>query len=77
MAISPKTSVRTLRPTLVIAEALVDRQGPTQIVDRARKLGFSPLLTNAMVGACCGQHHCDTPSKSAPSYTNTLKVAQS
>jgi hypothetical protein len=30
-----------------------------------------------MVGACCGQHHCDTPSKSASSYTNTLKVAQS
>ena len=42
-----------LSPSRVIAEALVDRQGPQQITARARRLGFSPSLTTAVVAACC------------------------
>ena len=53
MASQPKPEVRDLRPSIVIAEALVDRHGPTEIVDRARQLGFSRNLTMAVVGACC------------------------
>ena len=54
-----KSAVRAMRPSLVVAEALIDRQKPNQIVDRAQKLGFSPVLTTAVVGVCCGQQHCD------------------
>jgi hypothetical protein len=42
-----------LSPSRVIAEALVDRQGPQQITARARRLGFPPSLTTAVVAACC------------------------
>lgn len=62
MSATSSTAVRTLRPSLVVAEALVERHGPTQIVNRAKKLGFSPGLTNAVVGVCCGQQHCNQPS---------------
>lgn len=48
-----QTESRPLRPSRVIAEALVDRQGPSQITARARRLGFSPSLTCAVVAACC------------------------
>lgn len=64
MTVPANDAVRALRPSLVIAEALVDRHGPTQIVNRARKLGFSPDLTNAVVGVCCGRQHCEQPSGS-------------
>jgi len=53
MSALPKPDFRDLRPSVVIAEALVDRQGPTEIADRARELGFSQCLTQAVVGACC------------------------
>lgn len=62
MTAPSNTAVRALRPSLVVAEALVDRQGPTQIAKRARKLGFSPDLTNAVVGVCCGRQHCEQPA---------------
>lgn len=52
-----------LRPSRIIAEALVERQGPNQILARARRVGMSPGLTRAVVAACCrdevhgfGQH---------------------
>ena len=59
MTMPSKSTISALRPSLVIAEALVERQQPSQIADRARKLGFSPTLTTAVVGACCGEHSCD------------------
>lgn len=65
MAASPKPATHSLRPSLVIAEALVDRQDPGQIVDRARKLGLSPVLTNTVVSVCCGQRHCAPPHAQA------------
>jgi hypothetical protein len=58
MTASSNSAVRALRPSLVVAEALVDRQDSIQIVDRARKLGFSPVLTTAVVGVCCGERAC-------------------
>jgi hypothetical protein len=53
MTVPSKPQVRTLRPSLVVAEALVDRHEPSEIVDRARRLGFSRCLTTAVVAACC------------------------
>lgn len=53
MSVPSKPAARTLRPSLVVAEALVDRHGPSQIVDRARRHGFSNCLTSAVVAACC------------------------
>ncbi len=41
------------RPSRLIAEALVQRDGPHRIVARASNLGLSPQLTRAMVVACC------------------------
>lgn len=64
MTLPSNSAVRALRPSLVVAEALVDRHGPTQIVNRARKLGFSPDLTYAVVGVCCGRQHCSQPAAS-------------
>ena len=43
---------RTPPVSRVIAEALVRRQGPLRIVTRANRLGFSPVLTRAVVVAC-------------------------
>lgn len=43
----------TPRPSRLIAEALVQRHGPRRIVARATRHGLSPLLTQAMVVACC------------------------
>ncbi len=60
MTMPSKSTISALRPSLVIAEALVERQQPSQIVDRARKLGFSATLTTAVVGACCGESSCET-----------------
>jgi len=51
------TGTRALRPSQVIAEALIDRQKPAQILHRARQLGFSPDLTTAVVAACCPEAH--------------------
>lgn len=59
MTATPKTELHNLRPSIVIAEALVDRQEPAEIVDRARELGFSRDLTEAVVHVCChgAGHH--------------------
>ncbi|MGC4190577.1 MAG: hypothetical protein QM589_04985 [Thermomicrobiales bacterium] len=57
MTALPKTEIRNLRPSIVIAEALVDRQQPAEIVDRARELGFSRDLTEAVVHVCCRGTH--------------------
>jgi hypothetical protein len=43
---------RTPPVSRVIAEALVRRQGPQRIVNRATRLGLPPTLTRAMVVAC-------------------------
>lgn len=43
----------TPSPSRLIAEALVQRHGPGRIVARANRHGLSPLLTHAMVVACC------------------------
>ena len=66
-----KSAVRAMRPSLVVAEALIDRQKPNQIVDRAQKLGFSPVLTTAVVGVCCGQQHADQGATKTPRRTTT------
>ncbi|MBA3276283.1 MAG: hypothetical protein H0T72_10850 [Chloroflexia bacterium] len=76
MTMPSNSAVRALRPSLVVAEALVDRQGPAQIVSRARRLGFSADLTKAVVGVCCGQQHCDAPATAntlPPSTTPTVQ----
>jgi len=72
MAALPKPEVRDLRPSIVIAEALVDRHGPTEIVDRARQLGFSRNLTMAVVGACCRGSVAKETSTHAPRPTHGL-----
>jgi hypothetical protein len=40
------------RPSRVIAEALVQRQSPGQIAERASALGFPRSLTRAIMFAC-------------------------
>jgi hypothetical protein len=43
---------RSPRVSRVIAEALVERQGPQRIVNQANRLGLPPTLTRAVVVAC-------------------------
>ena len=77
MTMPSKSTISALRPSLVVAEALVERQQPSQIVDRARKLGFSPTLTTAVVGVCCGQDSCDILPSSNGGLSPAIKPAQS
>ncbi len=77
MTMPAKSAMHHLRPSLVVAEALVERQDPSQIVDRARKLGFSPSLTTAVVGVCCGQDSCDVIPASHGSIMPATKPVQS
>jgi hypothetical protein len=74
MTMPAKSAISALRPSLVVAEALVERQEPSQIVDRARKLGFSPTLTTAVVGVCCGQESCNVIPASHSSIVATKQV---
>ena len=77
MAISSNEAANGMRPTLVIAEALVDRQVPSQIADRARKLGFSPCLTSAVVTACCGRRTTNARQLPPTVLATSLESAQS
>ncbi len=52
MTIPVKSEEAATRPSQVIAEALLQRQGPGQITARASALGFSRSLTRAIVVAC-------------------------
>ena len=52
MMIPVKSEEANPRPSQVIAEALLQRQGPGQITARASSLGFSRSLTRAIVVAC-------------------------
>jgi hypothetical protein len=52
MPMSVKSEDEATRPSQVIAEALLQRQGPGQITARASALGFSRSLTRAIVVAC-------------------------
>ncbi len=52
MMIAVTSEESTPRPSQVIAEALVQRQGPGQIAARASALGFPRSLTRAIVIAC-------------------------
>lgn len=71
MTMPSKSTISALRPSLVIAEALVERQQPSQIVDRARELGFSATLTTAVVGACCGESSCEAILPVSPSFPSS------
>lgn len=53
MSVTTISEARELRPSQMIAEALVDRQAPNQIEARAKELGFCTSLTTAVVRACC------------------------
>ncbi|MEJ7839477.1 MAG: hypothetical protein WKF81_11715 [Thermomicrobiales bacterium] len=59
MSVTTISEARELRPSQVIAEALVDRQAPKQLEARAKELGYCSSLTTAVVHACCGSlpHH--------------------
>lgn len=74
MAVSTLSEARALRPTQVIAEALVDRQAPNQIEARARELGFSSCLTNAVVHACCGNARKSTPVSQRLTTPRTTEI---
>lgn len=52
MVVQPVPPYLPARPSRVIAEALVERQSPCQILDRATTLGFPEQLTQIMVVVC-------------------------
>jgi hypothetical protein len=56
---------RVPRVSRVVAEALVERQGPRRIVTQANQLGLPPVLTRALVVAC-GASALDTTGVTAP-----------
>ncbi len=41
------------RPSQVIAEALVERYGPSQIASKAEEVGLPRPLTRVILVACC------------------------
>ena len=48
-----RLDVPTARPSQVIAEALVERYGPSQIALKADRLGLPQPLMRAILAACC------------------------
>ncbi|MDQ3043618.1 MAG: hypothetical protein M3R06_00495 [Chloroflexota bacterium] len=50
---APQLPVAFPRLSLLIAEALVQRQSPGQITARALRLGLPRGLAQAMLAACC------------------------
>ena len=50
---APQRPAAFPRPSLLIAEALVERQSPGQITARALRLGLPQGLTQAMLVTCC------------------------
>jgi hypothetical protein len=52
MSAQPSLDDLVQRPSRVIAEALVARQGPKQIADRATALGLPRQLTQVILAAC-------------------------
>lgn len=52
---------RVLRPTQLVAEALIDRHDPEKLTSRARQLGYSRDLTETVVAVCCrNSRPCET-----------------
>jgi hypothetical protein len=52
MMTRPEHDEMSPRPSRVIAEAMVQRQSPGQIAERASALGFPRSLTRAIMFAC-------------------------
>jgi hypothetical protein len=52
MSAQPSLDDLVQRPSRVIAEALVSRQGPRQIAARATALGLPRQLTQVILAAC-------------------------
>lgn len=68
---SAQTSARAhnvLRPTQLVAEALIDRHDPEELISRARQLGYSRDLTRTVVAVCCPAFRAsdEEPDSSAP-----------
>jgi hypothetical protein len=74
MTVSTLSEARMPRPSQIIAEALVERQAPNQIVARARELGYSTCLTSAVVHACCGG--TNDSRKTTPHQVHTASPAE-
>lgn len=50
-----------LRPTQLVAEALVHRHNVDELVSRARSVGLSRDLTDAVVTVCCRDRRKSDP----------------
>ncbi|GIW04799.1 MAG: hypothetical protein KatS3mg059_1419 [Thermomicrobiales bacterium] len=66
MFVQPPNDDLTPRPSRVIAEALVERHGPSQITRRALRAGYPRQLTHVIVAACAATA-CDTKWVRKPS----------
>lgn len=42
-----------VRPTQLVAEALIEQHDPEELTSRARQLGYSRDLTETVVAVCC------------------------
>lgn len=52
-SVATRPAARVMRPTQLIAEALIDRKDSDELISRARQLGFSQDLTRTVVAVCC------------------------
>ena len=57
------------RPSQVIAEALVERYGPSQIESKADRLGLPRPLTDVILVACCATAVDRLDAEPAPPVT--------
>lgn len=51
--VSLELSAARVRPSRLVAEALVLRHGSAEVKQRARAMGLSENLTEAVVSVCC------------------------
>lgn len=68
-SVATRPATRVLRPTQLIAEALIDRKDSDELTTRARQLGFSKDLTRTVVAVCCKDKEA-RPSTNAPAKSS-------
>ncbi len=66
--VSLDMTAATVRPSRLVAEALVLRHGSAEVKQRARAMGLSENLTEAVVSVCCRDVNTSDDQGDMPSH---------
>lgn len=66
--VSLEMTAARVRPSRLVAEALVLRHGSAEVKQRARAMGLSENLTEAVVSVCCREVATSDDQGETPSH---------